>query len=57
MTSSKAEEGAVNLVGATKHPMVVGCKIFMRAEGIPRDEGSEVILVVLTILLETGGAA
>ena len=44
MTSSKAEEGAVNLVGATKHPMVVGDKIFMRAEGIPRDEG-EVQLV------------
>jgi hypothetical protein len=33
------EEVAVNLVGATKHPMVVGDKIFMRAEGIPRDEG------------------
>ncbi|MCI79343.1 hypothetical protein A2U01_0100614, partial [Trifolium medium] len=31
-----AEEGAVNLVGA---PMVVEGKIFMRAEGIPRDEG------------------
>ncbi|WJX37206.1 hypothetical protein P8452_24990 [Trifolium repens] len=39
LTSSEAEEGAVNLVGATKHPMVVGDKIFMRAEGIPRDEG------------------
>ncbi|MCI96495.1 hypothetical protein A2U01_0117795, partial [Trifolium medium] len=26
-------------MGATKHPMVVGCKIFIRAEGIPRDEG------------------
>ncbi|MCI74628.1 hypothetical protein A2U01_0095892, partial [Trifolium medium] len=34
-----AKEGAVNLVGATKHPMVVGGKIFMSAEGIPRDEG------------------
>ncbi|MCI71372.1 hypothetical protein A2U01_0092635, partial [Trifolium medium] len=29
----------VNLVGATKHPMVVGGKIIMREEGIPRDEG------------------
>jgi hypothetical protein len=37
--------------------MVVGCKVFMRAEGILRDEGSEVILVVLTSLLKTGGAA
>ena len=46
MTSSEAEGGAVNLVGATKNPMVVGCKIFMRAEGILRDE-EEVILVVL----------
>ncbi|MCI39520.1 hypothetical protein A2U01_0060752, partial [Trifolium medium] len=34
-----AEEGTVNLVGATKHPMIVGINIFMRAEGIPRDEG------------------
>ncbi|PNX61013.1 hypothetical protein L195_g060463, partial [Trifolium pratense] len=37
-----AEEGAMNLVGATKHPIVVGGKIFMNAEGIqgiPRDEG------------------
>ncbi|PNX57351.1 hypothetical protein L195_g050356, partial [Trifolium pratense] len=39
-----AEEGAMNLVGATKHPMVVGGEIFMRTEGIPRDEG-EVQLV------------
>ncbi|MCI84020.1 hypothetical protein A2U01_0105296, partial [Trifolium medium] len=39
-----AEEGAVNLVGATKHPMVVRGMIFMRAEGILRDEG-EVQLV------------
>ncbi|MCI88084.1 hypothetical protein A2U01_0109370, partial [Trifolium medium] len=31
-------EGAVNLMGATKHPMVMRGKIFMRAEGIPRDE-------------------
>ncbi|MCI96236.1 hypothetical protein A2U01_0117536, partial [Trifolium medium] len=38
------EEGAVNLVGATKHPMVVGGKIFIRAEGISRNEG-EVQLV------------
>ncbi|MCI72557.1 hypothetical protein A2U01_0093820, partial [Trifolium medium] len=29
----------VNLVGATKHPMVVGGKIFMSVEGIARDEG------------------
>ncbi|KAK2429918.1 glutathione S-transferase L3 [Trifolium repens] len=36
------EEVAVNLVGATKHPMVVGYKIFMRAEGIPRDEGEKI---------------
>ena len=50
MTSSEAEEGAVNLVGATKNLLVVGCKIFMRAEGIPRDE-DEVILVVLAIVV------
>ena len=56
LATPESEEEAVNLV-ATKSPMVVGCKIFMRAEGIPRDEGSEVILVVLTSLLETGGAA
>ncbi|MCI04168.1 hypothetical protein A2U01_0025212, partial [Trifolium medium] len=35
---------AVNLVGATKNPMVVGGKIFMRTEGIQRDEGNEVQL-------------
>ena len=29
---------------ATKNPMVVGGKIFMRAEGIPRDEGKEAML-------------
>ncbi|KAK2368030.1 hypothetical protein QL285_081262 [Trifolium repens] len=34
-----SEEEAVSLVGATKHPMVVGDMIFMKAEGIPRDEG------------------
>ncbi|PNY01745.1 hypothetical protein L195_g025046 [Trifolium pratense] len=34
-----AKEGAVNLVGATKHPMIVGGKIFMRVKVIPRDEG------------------
>jgi len=39
----ESEEEAVNLV-ATKNPMVVGGKIFMRAEGIPRDEGKEVML-------------
>ncbi|WJX12785.1 hypothetical protein P8452_03241 [Trifolium repens] len=44
------EEVAVNLVGATKNPMVVGAKIFMRAEGIPRDE-EEVILVVLAMVV------
>jgi hypothetical protein len=33
------EEVAVNLVGAAKHPMVVGHKIFMRAEDFLRDEG------------------
>ena len=33
----------MNLV-ATKSPMVVGGKIFMRAEGIPRDEGKEAML-------------
>ncbi|MCI97213.1 hypothetical protein A2U01_0118514, partial [Trifolium medium] len=26
-------------MGATKHPMVVGGNIFMRAKGIPRDDG------------------
>ncbi|PNX56082.1 hypothetical protein L195_g049696, partial [Trifolium pratense] len=36
LTTLEAEEGAVNLVGATKHPMVVGGKIFMRAEDNPR---------------------
>ena len=50
MTSSEAEEGAVNLVGATKNPMVVGRKIFIRAVGIPRDE-DEVILVVLAMVV------
>jgi hypothetical protein len=35
-----SEEEAVNLVGATKNPTVVGDKIFMRAKGIPRDEGN-----------------
>ncbi|PNX60857.1 hypothetical protein L195_g060384, partial [Trifolium pratense] len=40
----ESKEGAVNLVGATKHHMVVGSKIFMRTEGIPRNEG-EVQLV------------
>ncbi|KAK2392107.1 hypothetical protein QL285_065502 [Trifolium repens] len=39
LATPESEEEAVNLVGATKHPMVVGDKIFMRAEGIPRDEG------------------
>ncbi|GAU38535.1 hypothetical protein TSUD_320070 [Trifolium subterraneum] len=39
----ESQEEAVSLV-ATKNPMVVGGKIFMRAEGIPRDEGKEVIL-------------
>ncbi|PNX86485.1 hypothetical protein L195_g042563 [Trifolium pratense] len=39
LTTLEAEEGAVNLVGATKHPIVVGGKIFMRAEDILRDEG------------------
>ncbi|MCI77364.1 hypothetical protein A2U01_0098634, partial [Trifolium medium] len=37
LATSGAEEGVVNLVGAAKHPIVVGGKIFMRAEGIPRD--------------------
>ncbi|PNX65282.1 hypothetical protein L195_g062515, partial [Trifolium pratense] len=39
LITPESEEGAVNIVGATKHPMVVGDKIFMSAEGIPRDEG------------------
>ncbi|PNX78278.1 hypothetical protein L195_g034255 [Trifolium pratense] len=41
LITPESEEGAVNLVSATKHPMVVGGKIFMMAEGIPRDEGEE----------------
>ena len=44
LATPESEEEAVNLVGATKHPMVVGDKIFMRAEGIPRDEGKEAML-------------
>ncbi|PNX64657.1 hypothetical protein L195_g054130 [Trifolium pratense] len=39
LITPESKEGAVNLVGVTKHPMVVGGKIFMRAEGISRDEG------------------
>ncbi|MCI21267.1 hypothetical protein A2U01_0042433, partial [Trifolium medium] len=39
-----AEDGSVNLVGLPKNPMVVGGKIFMRAEGILRDEEEEVQL-------------
>ncbi|KAK2442835.1 alpha carbonic anhydrase [Trifolium repens] len=43
LATPESEEEAVNLV-ATKSPMVVECKIFMRAEGIPRDEGKEAML-------------
>ncbi|MCI41708.1 hypothetical protein A2U01_0062942 [Trifolium medium] len=46
-----AEEGAVNLVGLPKNPMVMGDKIFMRAEGILRDEGNEVMLAGLTMVV------
>ncbi|MCI92382.1 hypothetical protein A2U01_0113678, partial [Trifolium medium] len=31
LITPEAEEGAVNLVGSTKHHVVVGSKIFMRA--------------------------
>jgi hypothetical protein len=41
------EDVTVNFVGLPKNPMVVGGKIFMRAEGILRDEEVEVQLVVL----------
>ncbi|KAK2420496.1 hypothetical protein QL285_031218 [Trifolium repens] len=50
LATPESEEVAVNLVGATKNSMVVGGKIFMRAEGIPRDE-EEVILVVLAMVV------
>ncbi|MCI82392.1 hypothetical protein A2U01_0103666, partial [Trifolium medium] len=38
-------------VGATKHPIVVRGKIFMRAEGISRDERNEVQLAGLATVV------
>ncbi|MCI27039.1 hypothetical protein A2U01_0048237, partial [Trifolium medium] len=35
-------------------PMVAGCKIFMRAKGIPRDEEEEVHLVRLRMVVARG---
>ncbi|MCI45812.1 hypothetical protein A2U01_0067051 [Trifolium medium] len=46
-----AEESAVNLVGLPKNPMVVGGKIFMRAEGILRDDGNDVMLAGLAMVV------
>jgi hypothetical protein len=43
LATLESDEEAVNLV-ATKNPIVVGGKIFMGAEGIPSDEGNEVML-------------
>jgi hypothetical protein len=41
----------VKLVGLPEIPMVVGGKIFMRAEGISRDEEVEVKLVGLEMVV------
>jgi hypothetical protein len=46
-----AEEVAVNLVGLPKNPKVVLGKIFMTAEGIPRDEEVKVQLVILAMVV------
>ncbi|MCI61333.1 hypothetical protein A2U01_0082590, partial [Trifolium medium] len=46
-----AEDGSVNLVGLPKNPMVMGDKIFKRAKDIPRDEGNEVMIAGLTMVV------